>query len=211
MSVRMRMNPLGIPKYWGARRGGDNTRRKTTQLSSACQRPQNRSPRALGRKVQPPHDQGSSGFEFDSSECPAWVARFRPTLRRRESSALGRKVSSGEVPWANERRASRRLRRGPANGRLPSGNVPPTLRRRHPPCTLTRSPSSARPPRGASVCNGTGSNYGAAIYPYRYRYPSPTRGRHSIGPALHAAPSTNHHHNLMPTPMCRCTVQVHVK
>ena len=118
-----------------------------------------------------PHDQGSFGFiEFDSSECPAWVARFRPTLRRRESSALGRKVSSGEVPWVNERWASRRLRRGPANGRLPSGNVPPTLRRRHPPCTLTRSPSSARPPRGASVCNGTGSNYGAAIYPYRYRY-----------------------------------------
>ena len=30
-------------------------------------------------------------------------------------------------------------------------------------------------------------------------HPSPTRGRHSIGPALHAAPSTNHHHNLMPT------------
>ena len=158
------------PKHWGARRGGDNTRRKTTRLSSACQRPQNRSPRALGRKVQPPHDQGSSGFEFDSSECPAWVARFRPTLRRRESSALGRKVSSGEVPRANERWARPRLRRVPANGRLPSGNVPPNLRRRHPPCTLTRSPPSARPPRGASVCNGTGSNYGAAIYPYRYRY-----------------------------------------
>ena len=98
------------------------------------------------------------------------VARTRPTLRRRESSALGRKVSSGEVPWAYERWARPRLRRVPANGRLPSGNVPPTLRRRHPPCTLTRSPSSARPPRGASVCNGTGSNYGAAIYPYRYRY-----------------------------------------
>ena len=30
-------------------------------------------------------------------------------------------------------------------------------------------------------------------------HPSPTRGRHSIGPVLHAAPSTNHHHNLMPT------------
>ena len=45
------------------------------------------------------------------------------------------------------------------------------LRRRHPaPRTLTRSPSSTRPPRGASVCNGTRSNHGAAIYPYRYRY-----------------------------------------
>ena len=172
MSVRMRMNPLSI----GAPDGVEIIRagRQTNRAALASAHKIGHLARALGRKVQPPDDQGSSGFEFDSSECPAWVARIRPTLRRRESSALGRKVSSGEVPWANERRASRRLRRGPANGRLPSGNVPPTLRRRHPPCTLTRSPSSARPPRGASVCNGTGSNYGAAIYPYRYRYDTST-------------------------------------
>ena len=77
-----------------------------------------------------------------------WVARFRPTLRRRESSALGRKVSSGEVPWANERRARPRLRRVPANGRLTDGyqagtSLPPSesdddIHRAPPPDRLPR-------------------------------------------------------------------------
>ena len=83
---------------------------------------------------------GETPRVFFAATCP-WVARFRPTLRRRESSALGRKVSSGEVPWANERRASRRLRPAPWSRQrtTPSGNVPPTLQR-HPPRTPTPHP-----------------------------------------------------------------------
>ena len=88
---------------------------------------------------------------------------------------MGCKVPSGVIPWANKRCARPRLCRVPGNRRYqaPTSLVPPTLRRRHPLCnrpTLARSPSSARPPRGARVWNGTGSNYGATIYPYGHRY-----------------------------------------
>jgi hypothetical protein len=112
------------PKYWGARRGGDNTRRKTTQLSSACQRPQNRSPRACARPKgpTPPHDQGCErlsllallpcmGRPIQADLTPTRVERARPQGLLRRSTSGQRTVGKTQAaPGSRQRTVTKRER-----------------------------------------------------------------------------------------------------
>ena len=113
----------------------------------------------LGVHTHPPPSTGGvrpGCFERRRAIANRWdtVARLRPTLRRREPSALGRKVPSAGAEW----------------GALCGTGVPSTVERHptqpeaeahHPPCLLPQCPL----PRGggAGHCVGIGGSFASRV------------------------------------------------